>query len=339
VWGCETDNTFLPTERNVISNKPTVEEYLPLLLGIVGAVGVFPFAIIRFLHGEYLIALLDAALVVGLTGLSWYLYSSHNVRVASVALALLAVVGLLLTNYMKGATQIFWIYPVLVGVFFLIERREALAVSALAVGGLVPIVTDQFDSFALVSIFVTIAVTCALAYAFATITRGQRDELMLLATKDPLTGVGNRRALQQKLDEAIAAKKRSDNNCSMLMLDLDHFKQVNDQHGHAKGDEILIRITELVGMRIRVTDRIYRIGGEEFVILAEGLNLENAARLAEQLRTIVEAYDLAPLSTVTISVGVAQHHAGESAEDWMSRADNALYMAKHSGRNRISRAA
>ena len=326
-------------ERKVNNNKPAVEEYLPLMLGVVGAVGVFPFAIIRFLNGEYLIALVDATLVIGLAGLSWYLYKTHKVRVASVSLVLLAVAGLLLTNYMKGATQVFWIYPVLVGVFFMIERREALLISLLAVGGLAPIIVHKFDSFTLVSILITITVTCALAYAFATITRGQRDELMQLATKDPLTGVGNRRALQKKLDDAIATRHRTDIACSMLMLDLDHFKQVNDQHGHAKGDEILIKITELVGMRIRVTDSIYRIGGEEFVIVAENLNLENAARLAEQLRTIVEAYELAAGSAVTISVGVAQHHAGESAEDWMSRADNALYMAKHAGRNRISRAA
>jgi diguanylate cyclase (GGDEF)-like protein len=323
----------------VKSNKPAVEEYLPLMLGIVGAIGVFPFAIIRFLNGEYSIALLDTMLVIGLSGLSWFLYKTHNVRVASVSLALLAVAGLLLTNYMKGATQVYWVYPVLVGVFFLIERREALLISIIAVVGMAPMMIGKFESFALVSIMITISVTCALAYAFATITRGQRDELIQLATKDPLTGVGNRRALQQKLHEAIAARRRSDHDCSMLMLDLDHFKQVNDAHGHAKGDEILIKVTELVGMRIRTTDRIYRIGGEEFVIVAEYLNLENAARLAEQLRTIVEAYELAPSSTVTISLGVAQHHNDESAEQWMSRADNALYMAKHSGRNRICRAA
>ena len=309
------------------------------MLGIVGAIGVFPFAIIRFLNGEYAIALLDSALVVGLGGLSWYLYKTHNVRVASISIALFAVSGLLLTNYMKGATQIYWIYPVLVGVFFLIERREALVLSLIAVAGMAPTLIGRLDAFALVSLLITICVTCSLAYAFATITRGQRDELIQLATKDPLTGVGNRRALQQKLQEAIAARQRNDKHCSMLMLDLDHFKQVNDVHGHAKGDEILIKITELVGMRIRVTDSIYRIGGEEFVIVAEDLNLENAARLAEQLRTIVEAHDLAPSRSVTISLGVAQHHDDETAEQWMSRADNALYMAKHSGRNRISRAA
>lgn len=321
------------------NKSKSVEEYLPIMLGIVGAVGVLPFAIIRFLNAEYLMALIDATLVAGLSGLAWYLHCSHNVRVASISLTMLAVVGLLLTNYLKGATQIFWVYPVLVGVFFMVDRREALIVSVIVVAGLAPTIVDKFDSFTLVSILTTISVTCLLAYAFATITRRQRDELMTLATKDPLTGVGNRRALQQKLDDAIATSKRNDNACSMLMLDLDHFKQVNDRHGHAKGDEILVRLTELVGARIRITDSIYRIGGEEFVIVAENMILENAARLAEQLRTIIEAHDLAPDSAVTISLGVAQHHDGESAEDWMRRADNALYMAKHSGRNRISRAA
>jgi diguanylate cyclase (GGDEF)-like protein len=331
--------TVLTAGPDVKNSKPAVEEYLPLLLGIVGAVGVFPFAIIRFLNEDYLIALVDTVLVVGLAGLSWFLYKTHNVRVASVSLSLLAISGLLLTSYMKGATQIYWIYPVLVGVFFLIERREALLISVLTIGALTPMMVGNFESFALVSILITISVTSGLAYAFATITRGQRDELMQLATKDPLTGVGNRRALQQKLEEAIGSRIRNDNDCSILMFDLDHFKQVNDIHGHAKGDEILIKITELVGMRIRVTDSIYRIGGEEFVIVAEDLNLDNAARLAEQLRTIVEAHDLAPSSNVTISLGVAQHHFDETAEQWMSRADNALYMAKHSGRNRTRRAA
>lgn len=327
------------TGFNVKTTKLAVEGYLPLMLSIVGAIGVFPFAIIRFLNGEYTIASLDLAIVSGLAGLSWYLYKTNNVRLVSIALSLLAVGGLLLTNYMKGAPQVFWIYPVLVGVFFLIKRGEALALSFIAVAGLSATLIGRIDSFELLSIFITIIVTCSLAYAFATITRGQRDELMQLATKDPLTGAGNRRALQQKLAEAIAAKKRNDTECSMLMLDLDHFKQVNDDHGHAKGDEILIRLTELCGMRIRATDSIYRIGGEEFVIVAENLNLENAARLAEQLRTIIEAHDLAPTGNVTISVGVAQHHDTESGEQWMSRADNALYIAKHSGRNRISRAA
>jgi diguanylate cyclase (GGDEF)-like protein len=321
------------------NKKPNVEEYLPLMLGIVGAIGVFPFAIIRFMNGDYRMALLDAVLVMLLGSLSFFLYKSHRVRVVSLALALIAIAGMLATIYLKGASQVYWIYPVLVGVFFLVERREALIASILAVAALIPFLATEFTAFALTRILITISVTCSLAYAFATITRGQRDELMNLATRDPLTGVGNRRAMQQKLDEVIASRSRNNRNCCLLMLDLDHFKKVNDLHGHAKGDEILIKLTEIIEIRIRATDNIYRIGGEEFVIVIEDQNLENASRLAEQLRTIVEANELAPESSVTISIGVAQHVRGESVESWMNRADNALYAAKDSGRNQTRHAA
>jgi diguanylate cyclase (GGDEF)-like protein len=321
------------------NKKPNVEEYLPLMLGIVGAIGVFPFAIIRFMNGDYRMALLDAVLVMLLGSLSFFLYKSHRVRVVSLSLALIAIAGMLATIYLKGASQVYWIYPVLVGVFFLVERREALIASILAVAALIPFLATEFTAFALTRILITISVTCSLAYAFATITRGQRDELMNLATRDPLTGVGNRRAMQQKLDEVIASRSRNNRNCCLLMLDLDHFKKVNDLHGHAKGDEILIKLTEIIEIRIRATDNIYRIGGEEFVIVIEDQNLENASRLAEQLRTIVEANELAPESSVTISIGVAQHVRGESVESWMNRADNALYAAKDSGRNQTQHAA
>ncbi len=162
---------------------------------------------------------------------------------------------------------------------------------------------------------------------------------MRLAIRDPLTGAGNRRALETKLSDIIAARSRSSIPASLLMLDLDNFKQVNDEHGHDVGDQILIRITEIINMRIRVTDSVYRIGGEEFVVVVEGESIENASRLAEQLRTIVEANDLANSSTVTISVGVAEHLQSESAKNWCRRADRALYEAKNAGRNTIMLAA
>jgi len=186
---------------------------------------------------------------------------------------------------------------------------------------------------------ITVGVSCAFSYAFAMMTRRQRQALIRLASKDPLTGAGNRRALAQKLDEVIAMRSRKNLPSSMLMIDLDHFKKVNDEYGHAMGDQILVSVTEIINMRIRVTDSVYRIGGEEFVVLVEGEPLERAHRLAEQLRTIIEANDLLPGGRVTVSLGVAEHRPGESALEWCHRADDALYRAKHSGRNMIRLAA
>ena len=318
---------------------PSIEEYLPLMLSAAGALGVLPFAILRFANGDYLIGFLDTTIVTGLLGLAYYLYITHRTRVASVGMTLLCVAGVLSTIYLRGPGQVYWVFPSLVAVFFLVKRREAVVMSMLVVIALVPALSGKVTSIALTSILVTVVVTCAFAYAFATMTRNQRDTLMKLATKDPLTGAGNRRALETKLDDIIAARSRTNIPSSLLMLDLDHFKQINDNHGHATGDQILTRVTEIINMRIRVTDSVYRIGGEEFVVVVEGESIDNASRLAEQLRTIIEANDLAPGGSVTISLGVAEHEPGESARHWCRRADDALYEAKNSGRNTIMLAA
>ena len=97
---------------------------------------------------------------------------------------------------------------------------------------------------------------------------------------------------------------------------------------HAMGDQILIDVTRIIKARIRSTDSVYRIGGEEFVVVAEGESLESAFRLAEQLRTLIEANSMLPEGAVTVSLGVAEHTDGESAMQWCHRADDALYLLR-----------
>jgi diguanylate cyclase (GGDEF)-like protein len=188
----------------------------------------------------------------------------------------------------------------------------------------------------LMTTFVTLIATSVFAYAFAFLSRGQRDQLLQLARKDPLTGAGNRRALDEKLAEVCAAQARSSTPSSLVLIDIDNFKEINDEFGHAVGDQILVRLTEIIELRIRVTDSLYRIGGEEFVVVIEGQTKDKARRMAEQLRTLVEANELAPEGSVTISLGVAELSLGESPVDWLRRADLALYESKRCGRNQTS---
>jgi len=196
-----------------------------------------------------------------------------------------------------------------------------------------PVSSAKPDIFVTATVTATMLLTAVFAYAFAALTRNQRRQLMSLATRDPLTGVGNRRALDQKISEVIANRERSAATASLIMLDLDHFKSINDQYGHGVGDQILVRLTEIINLRIRVTDSLYRIGGEEFVIVVERQDLDRATRLAEQLRTLVEANELAPERAITISLGVSELRPGEDGESWLRRADGALYAAKRAGRN------
>jgi len=323
-----TDKTTPAAHRQL-----SLEEGLPLLLCAAGALGVLPFAVIRMLGHEWWIALLDFAIVGGFATLGMFVLRSRRVRFASVSITVLCLAGYLATLYLIGPKQLYWGYPALVVAYYLLRPGEAVAATVLTLLAMVPILSTQVGLFEITTFFITMVMTAVFAYAFAALTRSQRQQLMDLATCDPLTGAGNRRALTQKLAEVIAGHERTTSPASLIILDLDHFKSINDEFGHAVGDQILVRLAEVINLRIRVTDSLYRIGGEEFVIVVEGQNIDRASRLAEQLRTLVEANELAPDRDVTISLGVAELQTGESSDSWLRRADKALYEAKRGGRN------
>ncbi len=325
--------------REIVSEqaKPkghlSLEEFLPLMLCAAGALGVLPFAIIRFLNQEWLIGLLDLAIVASFATLGMFVLRSRQVRMASVSISFLCLGGYLATLHLVGPQQLLWAYPALVVAYYLLKPEEAVALSVITILVSVPALFSSLDVFHAGTALITMTMTSVFAYAFASLTRSQRRQLMNLATCDPLTGTGNRRALTQKLAEVIGAHERTSTPASLIMLDLDHFKSINDDFGHGVGDNILIRLAEIINLRIRLNDGLYRIGGEEFVIVVDGQDIERSSRLAEQLRTLVEANELAKDRDVTISLGVAELISGESADEWLRRADMALYEAKRAGRN------
>jgi diguanylate cyclase (GGDEF)-like protein len=316
--------------------RESIEEYLPLILSAAGALGVAPFAVFRFLGGDWLAGSIDTLIVIGLACLGAVIYRTGRVTYASVVISVLCIGGALSTVYLKGPQQVYWTYPALMAVFYLIRPGQAVVLALAAIVALIPVMLPGADPMHMATVFITIVVMSTFAYAFSIVTMQQREQLILLATKDPLTGAGNRRALENKLDDVVASFSRNRVPAAMILIDLDHFKAVNDAHGHATGDQILCSLTEIINLRIRMTDSLFRIGGEEFVVVLEGQSADSASHLAEQLRTIVEANELVADRSVTISLGVAELRPGESAGDWMHRADEALYQAKNAGRNKTS---
>jgi diguanylate cyclase (GGDEF)-like protein len=315
------------------SGRKTVESFLPLILSAFGAAGVLPFIVLRLMQGEWLAAIVDAVIVVGFVGLGIFVYRTRRVRIAGIGISFICIAGVISTVYISGPHQVYWAYPVLVAIFYLVRPLEAITFTLVTVAALIPSLLGDTDSHSTLTILVTIVVMSSFALAFSLVTNRQREKLIQLATKDPLTGAGNRRHLDNKLNEIVNDYQRTATSAAMLLLDLDHLKKVNDSHGHVVGDQILKRITEIINIRIRVTDNLYRIGGDEFVVILEGQTIDHAAHLAEQLRTLVEANELIADQPVTVSVGIAELKANESAEEWLHRADKALYGAKRDGRN------
>lgn len=164
--------------------------------------------------------------------------------------------------------------------------------------------------------------------------RKQREqELNRQALVDHLTGAGNRRALDHDLVRAMHQQDRGWAPVSLVLLDVDHFKRINDTLGHDHGDRILCALVARVQGCLRAEDALYRWGGEEFCILLPHTAAPGARILAERVRRLIGADPLEGLA-ITVSLGVATRLPGESAEALMARTDQALYAAKRTGRNR-----
>ncbi len=161
-------------------------------------------------------------------------------------------------------------------------------------------------------------------------------ELRQISIKDELTGLYNRRYFNQVLPREIERAKRYDNPLSFIMYDIDHFKKVNDNFGHQAGDMVLKTISDIVLKNIRNVDFVFRIGGEEFVILLIETDKKDAYIVAEKIRRIVEQYDFGNVGSVTISLGVTGLRKSDTLSRIMKRIDDALYHSKNSGRNRTT---
>lgn len=153
---------------------------------------------------------------------------------------------------------------------------------------------------------------------------------------DPLTGAYNRVGIEESLTDAFHRWKYEGKAFSLLLFDVDYFKNINDTHGHATGDLVLREITNLVSSNIRSEDRFARWGGEEFIIVCSNTELSRAVEMAEKLRRLIDNTLFANSLNVTVSIGAAQIHQGETLEGLFNRTDAALYAAKGAGRNRIS---
>jgi diguanylate cyclase (GGDEF)-like protein/hemerythrin-like metal-binding protein len=165
--------------------------------------------------------------------------------------------------------------------------------------------------------------------------RQRLSQLEQLVATDRLTGVWNRSHFDRMIELELGRSSRYQQPLSLILLDIDHFKQVNDRFGHAAGDSVLCELVRVVQQRIRGADSLFRWGGEEFVVMTPSTGYRSAAVAAEKIRAAVESHDFPDAGKVTISLGVAECLPHEGAGDCFKRVDASLYAAKNAGRNRV----
>ncbi len=306
------------------------------LFGTCSALGILPFVVFRFARGEIAAGLLDSVLVATMSMVAVYTWRTGNVRGPGRLLSAINTTGAVASGMLLGEVGLFWMYAVQMTNYFLIPVKAAAVVSLTALAVLV-IHGKAFDSPAeMLSFIISSLLVSLLSAILSNRTDSQRRQLELLATLDPLTGAHNRRAMEDELAIAVDARRRGCAPTGLVIFDIDHFKRVNDDYGHEAGDQVLVAVAREARAGMRSVDRIFRMGGEEFVVLLPGTNADALAIAAEHLRARIEERVSDAAGAITISLGCAVLGEGESWQAWLARADAALYRAKQAGRNRVA---
>ena len=318
------------------NSRRSTEELMVSYSCFTCAVIVAPFVLFRFLEGNYGLALIDVVIMAGLAGIGAVTWITGDVQRTRWLVSVFSMLAVIAVVYSKGAILIYWLFPVISLTFFLSKLSHACWINAAGIVTLLPIILRDKETSEAATIISAFVMASIVAFIFASQTNHQRKLLSKSATIDFLTGVKSRRALSQKLKESIELKKRKDESICAILLDLDHFKNTNDEYGHAMGDTLLLRVCNLIRTKIRLTDRLYRYGGEEFVVILRGSTIDEALASAEKLRIAVLQDETLENYGVTISLGVGELNSGESAGQWLQRVDMALYKSKDTGRNKTT---
>ncbi len=323
------------TQLQGVPTRNTFQFGIILLFGGITGFAILPFAIYRFWSGNTVAGFVDLGIVACIGATVLYVWRGGNVERAGIAVMLTTAIGGLLVVKLLGLAGLLWMYPILLANFLLVRREWALLIALLGIAAVIVDGSAFNSNLEKIMFLATASVTTLFSMVFASRTESQRHRLESLAAHDTLTGAGNRLSMEQALRGAVDGARKDDHATGIAMLDLDHFKRVNDKYGHEVGDRVLVHFASLVQQNIRGTDRLFRYGGEEFVVLLPGVDAGQLRLVAEKLRAVVAEELREGACRVTVSIGIATLEPNEDWETWLGRADTAMYRAKRAGRNRV----
>jgi len=313
--------------------KRSAAEKMLLTFSAFAAITISPFIYLRWLDGDMVMASIDAALMLATAIFFVFVYYTRKVNTAKLTLTIFLSIAIVTIVAIRGQSHLLWLYPSMIAFFYMLSARSAGIICFFAIMLIAITLFPTSSTLEFLTLNFSLFLTAVFSYVIFDNYSKTNSKLTLLASIDPLTSSGNRRALDLTLENILADQKRTASNVSLLLLDLDHFKKINDDYGHTNGDIVLVELVTLIKKHSRSMDALYRYGGEEFILLPLNINLAEAKRVAEKLCALIAESTFVDDIAVTVSIGVAKYRADETAEAWISRADAALYLAKDSGRN------
>lgn len=305
-----------------------------LWVAIAGVLFLAPFSITNMFLGRLVLGLGATVVVCVLIVLARL---AHKGCYSNLSLVLFPPVlaFLLLSIREQGVIGIMWSYPGIVCFYFIFRERWAWIANALLIITVVPMAAAELETAVALRATVTLSVISAFSIMAVRVIGSQQQRLETMAVTDSLTGLLNRSLLRPSLEQAMARLRRNNESACLVVLDVDHFKNINDTFGHMAGDHVLVRMSELLVGRLRATDQVFRVGGEEFAIILPNTASEPGHHVAQLVRSAVAGENLLDGHPITVSVGLARVTTTDTPETWLARADRCLYEAKDDGRNRV----
>ncbi|MFT7414086.1 MAG: diguanylate cyclase (GGDEF)-like protein [Methylophagaceae bacterium] len=314
----------------------THENYRLATIQYLALVSIFVLLPLVFYHlwgGSYNLAIPLAIVISGLAGLFYGCYK-NKIKFENVQWVVIPSLTIIVFYAVQalGFKALLWVYPSIVVFFITIPLKNALIYNLIFIVIFTLIGRDLAEPELIIRFFVTSLSVYGLVAIFVTVIQRQQEAMRNAAVTDTLTGLLNRSTLYNSLAEAISQNVRAHIPMTLIAVDLDLFKNVNDKFGHDAGDEVLRNTSKILSNGSRSTDKFFRLGGEEFLILLFNTSGKEGIMKAEHIR---EQFLVYGGHMPSASFGVAEYLKGESVEHWLKRSDINLYKAKESGRNKV----
>ena len=306
-----------------------------LSFGVLAALTISGFALYRALTGFWIGAVINLIIVLAVSSIIIYATRTGDTRRAGFLFALFNVVACVASSLVFERTGILWGFLGLWINFLLTHRRYAVILNLAMVAALVPLTELLESTVEILTYIITSGLITAYGFIFSQRLDTQQHLLEQMATRDPLTGAGNRRSMKEDLIGAVESYAEDRKPATLILIDLDLFKEINDEHGHDIGDQTLILFAEAMRRHIRTEDGFYRFGGEEFVVMLPDVEPETGREIAVKLHKTISGELVGPAGPIRFSAGVAALRPDENWEQWLGRADKAMYAAKQAGRDQV----
>lgn len=298
---------------------------------------VLPLTVLNFIQGNVAIAFVSGYILL-LLALNVYLVM-HNRSHENFSTYGLVLPGMILMSIVFQHNAIIaslWCFPAVIACYCMLSRQRAIFVNLFILAIALPQAAFYLSSDYSIRISAALMVVSLFSYILVKNNDLLNSRLQQRLLHDPLTGLLNRLSMKNSLQESVMRYEAHAQAACLLAIDIDFFKSINDRFGHETGDLALTQLATIFQNNLRFTDKAFRTGGEEFLILMPRTREKEAYKIAERLRREIELAEIISGETMTISVGAAQLHQGEDWQQWVKRTDEHLYEAKRLGRNRVT---